>query len=606
MSWYGANTLHQRDGERQESHRSNEPYRETVEATVNRLRKAYALAMQCVGAFRRADAAVSAPHANDPSARTAMLRVGRAARHTFENSILLDPLVDTPLWTHSSPTGIEKPPSSLQLTSTRDKSTVQQLAYLSLVNYADLLLMGLSPSKTVGTTILDRGLVKCLPSFRLDATFSSCWTSGSLTSEDDAVLESEEATVRLALVAYIDATSLDASDPTVWLKLACASRRLSRCHGLPIVLGKYRRLERYALERAMSALPKRDPPNRVAVQALREWHQEGGETPEYPDELILSRPPPVNMVIELPRYSWSTLGRLLLRACKDGTSSSFHTQNNHRIRVGSPALPTPVFLSPNVTIHVSPLLLLPTTLLASMISFLPSSQLWRLEATCRALSASVIAARVLLQDQSTVRRRSVQPNPLPLVNHSEENENERLTEASLESSSEEIPVDHATAETSKRISKRLQSQVLTSGKRAERSARRQSVDFCLRAAIFGCTLDDPTYIRFIRSYKEIRGATPDSSVKKPEEFAIGSYEKNEALDHRNSALLYDFVAEGSSSRSPLAWLFRFVSHVSLHVAQSFTNDPAGVMGMNSILLDCTYGVSCCVVGGRMLSLVLCL
>jgi hypothetical protein len=590
MSWYGANTL-QRSGEgHQGHHHSNEPPRETVEAMVNRLRKAYTLAMQCLGAFHRADAAITAAKTNDPSARNAMVRVGRAARRTFEQSILLDPLVETPSWTRTFQSGIGKPPASVQLTSTRDKSTVKQLAYLSLVNYADLLLMGLPPSKNVGSTTLDRGLVKCLPSIVLDASFSSGWISSSDINENDAVLESEEATVRFALVAYIDATSLDASDPTVWLKLACAARRLSRCHGLPVAFGKYHRLEKYALERAISALPISDPPNRIALHALREWYQEAGqEMQQYPDELVLTAPPPVDMVLELPRYSWSTLGRLLLRACKDGTSYPFHTQNHHLIREGSHALSKPVFLSPNVTIRVSPLLVLPTKLLARMISFLPSSQVWRLEATCRALSASVIAARVLVQDQGTVRRRSVEPNSLPPVNNP--GESKQLRETSLDPSSNEVRVDPAAAETSKRISKRLQSQVLTSGKRAERSARRQSVDFCLRAAIFGCTADDPTYIRLIRSYEETHGSVSDSLVKKSEEYAIGSSDKNEGLDLRNAALLHDFVADGSSSRLPLSWLFRFVSHVSMNVAQTFTNDPAGVMGMNLILLDCTYEVN---------------
>jgi hypothetical protein len=106
-SWEGANVVtrikkHEHPNERKE--RSLE----TVEATLNRLSKAYSAAMECVGALYRADASSIAPAAqasaafgasnsmigkDEESVRKSLQQVGQAARSTFEQAILLDPLV---------------------------------------------------------------------------------------------------------------------------------------------------------------------------------------------------------------------------------------------------------------------------------------------------------------------------------------------------------------------------------------------------------------------------------------------------------------------------------------------------------------------------------
>ena len=98
-------------------------------------------------------------------------------------------------------------PSPVLLTSSSHRSTVRERAYLSLVNYADLLVKA-CPVRGQGDGILDRGVVFHVP---------------RLSWKDESV----EFTQRLALVALCDASKLDGSDATVWLKLACAARCLS-------------------------------------------------------------------------------------------------------------------------------------------------------------------------------------------------------------------------------------------------------------------------------------------------------------------------------------------------------------------------------------------
>jgi hypothetical protein len=642
MSWQGANTLHRGEQRnRNDSNGNKSIHSETVEAVLNRLMKAYSTSMECVGAFHRSDAAICKSSTIDAemnstasigSAAAAMYRVGRAARHTFEISILTDPLVSvhTPsctrriltgknlrtAWTHEN----QRTRSTVQLTSATHKSTVQQLAYLSLVNYADLLLMGLRPNTTTNTTVLDRGVIKCLQSFHTakKETISSCWIMNDIQNnnsetEDNSEIESEQDTVRLALIAYIDATAIDGSDPTVWLKLACAARRLGRLLNnetstIPVTFLKHRRLERYALERSVSALPSHDPPNRTAVQALREWHNEQEQSVDqnFPDVMILPKPVQLEMLLELPRYSWSTLGRLLLRACKEGSLYTASTQLALSSCDDRPM--KSIFLSPKVSIHVCPLLVIPSTILARIVSYLKPSQLWCLEATCRALSASIVAARVILDTSSDT---AVLHRPLiPLTDGSvpgqllQQLENETIVESSpratlQHSSADEVAENDVVAETSKRISKRVRSQIITSGKRAERSARRYSTEFCLLATILGCTADDPAYERLLHTYKFGKSDSNDSETSlsvapvKKQLLSEGHVsDKDDTIDQLNESSLCNFIKDCSSmtALSPLACIFRFVARVSIHASQVFTNDPAGAMGMCSNLMDCKLRV----------------
>ena len=294
-------------------------------------------------------------------------------------------------------------------------TVVTQIAYLSLVNYADLLLCGCTCHRLtgatsaagisncgggdVGYTSLDRGAVTNLEAvaffplkkvIKTQSTQSCNNAASSVQYETENPSqnnydfnshhsscclwsnESRERTIRLALASYCDASELDPSDPTLWFKLACAARALgrevdsssspstatttpsallskrqtiqTRSNGPP---KSYRCLERLALERGMSSLPPGVPPNRMLMRAWREMEEwdrllvhvdEDGEghgmesdkvfcaVEEEDVALPATATPPednngrIQLVIHLPKYSWLTLGRILLRACREGAA----------------------------------------------------------------------------------------------------------------------------------------------------------------------------------------------------------------------------------------------------------------------------------------------
>eukprot|EP00957_Ditylum_brightwellii_P029254 2211290-Ditylum_brightwellii.AAC.1 len=276
-----------------------------------------------------------------------LTRVAHAARSVLKNAVLLDPLIIPycPTLTKTFCTKknqsddegnnysnigyltvslsgkhvLSSPPSTttaaieinhgeeeegMHLTSKAHCASVQELAYLSLVNFSDLLLCACACSNSSvtppsGLGMLDKGAVQPLGALvtlakqygqaDCDATGSKkglycccCWHKG----DGD---ETKEQTARLALASYIDATNIDGTDPALWFKLACAARALGRavvCQKLGVghkhednyvwfktnpILLPYRRLERHALEQGYKALLPEIPPNRSILCALREF-----------------------------------------------------------------------------------------------------------------------------------------------------------------------------------------------------------------------------------------------------------------------------------------------------------------------------------------------
>ena len=604
-----------------------------------------------------------------------LFRVGRAARDTLEHSILRNPLVRQHTYHNNNNNNNNTSRTILSLPlSPSHSSTVRQIAYLSYINYADLLLMGMSsssstsilPSTTTATPttttrtvqvvhILDRGVVKSsrtlsnihIPNGTMMTTPSSCWVSSTIRTEnvDTTAMESHETTVRLAMTAYMDALSMDASDPTVYIKLACATRRLNRIlllssssslsNHVPIKYAPYRKLERYALECAMTALPMhRVPVNRTAQQALQEWwceeeeeeeeEEDGNET--YNTNEIPGRTtsslfpiPSQHLTMALPRYSWSTFARLLLRACKDGTLS--HSSPSD----ASSSFLVP-FMSPNIHLQLSPLIALPTTLLSKVVSFLSPKQLWPLEATCRAISASMVSVRVLIHKDSGDNMKTDRRDSVPLGNVVTEEMEDPMPEMTTVDEAPSIlstvshqpatteAVSDATVEPIKRKSSRVQSQMITSSKRTERQNRRNSVEFCFLASTLGCsTTDDPIYERMKQSYDHHvqQQSNNTTVVVDPRQAAVSVTDcmnvpnlvttptKSQSSLNQyywNESSLYSFIHESISKLnhpSPLTCMFHFVAHASIYASKVFgtTSDRTSVLDMQSHLLESTFGRS---------------
>jgi len=429
---------------------------ETTEAALARLTHAYTTAMKCVGALHRLSAMMDKMHSNTPDPQSKKLdsnnqnnchndndedskndvaelsnqiiRVAQAARFALQDTVLLDPLIAIyapsfhhahyhPLSSTISSTNIQnkddfqnprndnhlyfcpqrdcKHSDSFILASTSmaHRSSLKELAYLSLTNYADLLICCCTTTITnINTTnpksnitILNRGILSTLPGIKmaLSQSKSSCW-------EKEAI----QTTRQLVVMSYFDASELNLrSDPTLWLKLACAARAfgneiISCLHHSnqkdPIpndtnqhvdgiinmdietnmdmdmnkendgqassILAQNKsfaldphiyhphllRLERYALEKGLSVLPNGIPPNRTLQRAWKEWNQEYDKRSNqiYDSSLLSYHSQSFHdkneLSIDLTRYSWSTLGRNLMRACREGNAyvSIPSAQNN--------------------------------------------------------------------------------------------------------------------------------------------------------------------------------------------------------------------------------------------------------------------------------------
>ena len=402
---------------------------ETAEAAIARLSASYNTAMEAVGALHRASAAIARARRsslgpsdgadddnnNNNSEEAAMCRVARAARSALAESILMDPLVRpyAPTWAETAQaagadanaSADDRRTGGASLTSAAHRSTVKELAYLVLVNYADLVTCGCCCTPPVAAdarksaTLLDRGTVRVLPALKTGAgagtCLNCCWGG-----------ESEEDTKRLALVAYCDASELDRSDPTLWLKVACAARSLGRIvfagkvqrvssstsddnddesvddyylnHNPSPALLDYHRLERYALESGMSCLPPGAPPNRAIVRAYRELQAQSDVTrvPRYlPVRSQQPETPPI--VIDLPRYSWSVAGRALMRAFRLGGAFVDHeaaalmslpaSNSSSRRRAANE---TEYFGSASIDIRISPVLILPLGVLGAVCEYI--------------------------------------------------------------------------------------------------------------------------------------------------------------------------------------------------------------------------------------------
>lgn len=324
-------------------------------------------------------------------------------------------------------------PPPPQITLSAHKSIIRKLAYLSLVNYADLLvsccvcnnhryernkscsiniynvsnsssepaMKAMEKAKNIGkksTTILDKGVVPKLKYFvrqkEKNSSVCSCWS-----------FEDESTTYQLALVALCDASRLDSSDPTMWLKLACTARKLGgllnksknvRQQEYYHNHTKYRKLEVFALESGYTALPPDVPPNRMVVRALKELNnQRMMETKSYYTLLAEDQQQQPTIPLDLTRYSWSVLGRMVMKACRNG--SNYNCINQGQTPISKRRKSAIIFGSPLISLRLSPMLLLPSMSLLSICQFLENYEIQNFEATCRALSVSIMSVRALME-----------------------------------------------------------------------------------------------------------------------------------------------------------------------------------------------------------------
>jgi hypothetical protein len=494
----------------------------------------------------------------------------------------------------------------LRLSSAAQKSTLQKLIYLTLVNYADLLTCtctcGLDRCAADQRSILAKGVVSLLAHFSHDA----------FTTRDAACIwgETEEDTKRLALVSYCEAADLDGSDPILWLKIASTARQLGlmTTSMLPVELGedqktptKFARLERYALERGLTTLPSNLPPNRCLSRAYSEHLN-------YIKNVTIS-PPYLEMeaskvVIEanLPNFSWAALGRLLIRVCKEGGSLG------ERDIAPSPNHPKYIHLlgSPALKIYVSSILTIPQNVLGEICSYLTdneeySGDLQNLENTCRTLSSAVASARTYSQRMKSSRLRKVEMERKMQLSQ----EVDDTCDIKFEPLSDSLP------QNINRQSTRLRSQAVISGKHSELSAKRTSVRNALALITTWHSADHPKYLSLVEESKSIDWKSWCPFANEVQHLAVRSQDLNpllisttnadsdvssgdhppfsdESLSHGSYRLLDFLNLVNSNNAGPRYVLRCYLFYVSQNVHEVYQQiDDRGRITLSSTLLDCT-------------------
>ena len=588
----------------------------TLEASLHRCARTYQDALDCSGALYQADKqqtqSQSRSNNNDDNPTDILRRVGRVARQTWE-ALLQDPLIRAALQHEESSNSLYAALSEAQ------QRTIQQIAYLALVNYADLLgaaggvydnknkedgaqsVPNIKQDKEHVPSLLDRGLGP-----RLTALSGSCWQdeeSNNNASNHSPQQQQQQqqqlgapkdetpthpdkdtavtiATLQRMVRAYIDATAIDSSDPLVWLKLASAARRLGRAQNVD-----YRLLERHALSHGVACRPQR--PHRQVLQAWKEWEAREGQritTRVYMDTLKLPTAP---TPLPLLRYSWAVLGRLVWRAAREAP--------------------------PLVHLHLAPLLAVPDAVWDEYLGpALDAASVRRLACVCRTLSVrrwtprstvgavsgatAAMAAMVTAQNPAVTAKQTAASKTASVA--------DAAVTSTAASASTEAPANSTTANNSNqnnkpfqstssrfskevaagsRVSKRLRSQIITSGKRAERSQRRASVEYCVYAITTGNssppTLEVPEEARLTRVIRPSAhsGSKPTSLPLK---------QRNDAWERVSQGSLLTFCQRYTAPTTPLTILFGYLAHVSVYADQIFSGDHHGTLVLLAAVTDC--------------------
>jgi hypothetical protein len=684
---------------RRSSHNWNN---ETVEAALNRLSKAYATAMECVGALHRANDAtlknksdqcrpqsttstgsdsVSVEILSNLNELNLYIGLARAARNLFENSILLDPLISTelaPTICHTltkleddendrydiikendlndekrdvlSTARKRKRQSTIMLNSIGNKSTIQSIAYYALVNYGDLLVACIPPP-TNSSTVLDRGVVKSLGAFHLanpvwnreivvvndaDGTGTSDVRQTDGASSNDAVTggtkgaknenedwinqssegpnifspnlssekykkclldENEENILRLALVSYIDATAIDGTDPTVWLKLACAARRLGQIlihqnntsidSNLTNSLTsseywlRFRSLERHALEMSILCVGPNEVPNRTALRAIQELNTDIYDP--YDNTSSRHGRKEFKLAVDLTKHSWLSLIRFVFNSCKTGViESGFAEQPGLRDSITSPLL----------SFTLPPLLGMPSLALQLLCSFLDHSDLTSLQNTCTTIRVNVDFAKThLIHANSTINNEALKTKEK--LGTATTNTDPTNPDVDLPSMEKELKIGGSgrsslTNRPASRVSSRVRSQMAASEKRAERNSRRQSIRYCLVAAVFGVSCDDERYQEAVENAMARDGAVFAMLSNGEKDERCHDFDQHSEGKGLNGITLARFfnVWKQNEVSSPIDLLFFVLSHLSIHVSDVFPANISEAETLSSLILEC--------------------
>ncbi len=162
--------------------------------------------------------------------------------------------------------------------------------------------------------------------------------------------------------------------------------------------------------------------------------------------------------------------------------------------------------------------------------------------------------------------------------------------------SEPNATDDITSPRRGRVSKRVQSQAITSEKQNERRAKRSSAEYCLLAGVLSSTSQNPIYQKLIevdlswdklpivkRETRQIQALLPAQTVDIPQcSTTAPSHHQNE---FSATSSLSTFIQNMSRTNSgPIDALEQFVVHVSMHTLDVFGSENADAI--SSCVIEC--------------------
>lgn len=158
-------------------------------------------------------------------------------------------------------------------------------------------------------------------------------------------------------------------------------------------------------------------------------------------------------------------------------------------------------------------------------------------------------------------------------------------------------IDDITSPRRGRVSKRVQTQAITSEKQNERRAKRSSAEYCLLAGVLSSTSRNPIYRNLVkanlswkkipimkRSTHQLQACSPVQTKDRPQCLATV-----QSKQHQNNfsapSSLSTFIQKMSRVNSgSVDVLEQFLVHVSLHTSDVFDSEDADAM--SSCVIDC--------------------
>ena len=148
-----------------------------------------------------------------------------------------------------------------------------------------------------------------------------------------------------------------------------------------------------------------------------------------------------------------------------------------------------------------------------------------------------------------------------------------------------------------RVSKRVQSQTITSEKQSERRAKRSSAEYNLLAGLLSTTSQNPIYRNMLADlcWDKLSSFTPSqvfSPAKSGTRGTVSAQSKHHTECNSSPSSLSTFISSlCRTSSGPADALEQFLVHVSLHVTDVFSSESPDLV--SSCVIDCKYLLSHC-------------